>query len=92
MKTVTLTMRGCPKPVHDALKQSAKAHRRSLNQETLTWLQQQAAQEEVERPMSCRELAHLLREFNKGLTTKDRRQLADAIEEGRRRMAREHLH
>ena len=84
-------MRGCPKPVHEALKKSAQANRRSLNQETLAWLEQQAAQEEVERPMSCRELAHLLRDFNKGLTTKDRRQLADAIEEGRRRMDREHI-
>jgi hypothetical protein len=92
VKTVTMTMRGCPKPVHEALKKSAKANRRSLNQETLAWLEQQAAREEAERPTSCRELAHLLREFNKRLTAEDRRQLAEAIEEGRRRMAREHLH
>ena len=85
-------MRGCPEPVHEALKQSAKANRRSLNRETLTWLEKQAAREQTERPMPCREIARILREAHKDLTSEDRRQIAEGIEDARRRMAREHLH
>jgi predicted HicB family RNase H-like nuclease len=92
VKTVTMTMRGCPKPVHEALKKSAKANRRSLNKETLAWLEKQAAREEAERPVTGREMARILRELDKGLTAEDRRQIAEGIEEARRRMAREHLH
>jgi hypothetical protein len=33
VKTVTMTLRGCPEPVHEALKKSAKANRRSLNKD-----------------------------------------------------------
>jgi hypothetical protein len=83
MKTVTMTMRGCPEAVRVALKKSAKANHRSLNQETLTWLERQAEQEATERPMSCREIAHILREAHQGLTAEDRRQIAEGIEEAR---------
>jgi Antitoxin FitA-like, ribbon-helix-helix len=91
VKTVTMTMRGCPKPVHEALRKSAKANRRSLNQETLAWLEQQATREK-QPTMTCEEAARILREANKGLSAQDRRQIAEGIEEARRRMAREHLH
>jgi hypothetical protein len=84
MKTVTMTMRGCPEAVHEALKRSAKVNRRSLNQETISWLERQAA----EVPMNGRELAQRLREFNKGLTVKERLELAESIEEAGRRMGR----
>jgi hypothetical protein len=85
-------MRGCPEPVHEALKESAKANRRSLNQETLIWLEKQAARQDAERPVSARETARILRAINKGLTKEDRRLWADGIEEARKRMASEHLH
>jgi hypothetical protein len=87
MKTVTMTMRGCPEAVHEALKRSAKVNRRSLNQETISWLERQVA----EVPMSGRELAQRLREFNKGLTVKERLELAESIEEAGRRMGRGQL-
>ena len=87
MKTVTMTMRGCPEAVHEALKRSAKVNRLSLNQETISWLERQAA----EVPMSGRELAQQLREFNKGLTVKERLELAESIEEAGRRMGRGQL-
>ena len=87
VKTVSMTTRGCPEAVHEALKKSAKANRRSLNKETISWLERQAA----EVPMSGRELAQGLREFNKGLTTKERLELAEAIEEAGRRMGRGQL-
>jgi plasmid stability protein len=88
MKIVTMTVRGCPEGVHAALKESARAHRRSLNQEALSWLEKQAE----DRPMSGRELAKWLREFNQGLTMKERLELAEAIEEAGRRMGRGQLH
>lgn len=87
MKTVTMTMRGCPEAVHEALKRSAKVNRRSLNQEIISWLERQAA----EVPMSGREPAQQLREFNKGLTIKERLELAKSIEEAGRRMGRGQL-
>jgi len=87
MKTVTMTMRGCPEAVHQALKRSAKVNRGSLNQETISWLERQAA----EVPMSGRELAQRLREFNKGLRVKERLELAESIEEAGRRMGRGQL-
>ena len=80
-------MRGCPEPAHEALKKSAKANRRSLNQETVIWLEKQSAREQAERPIPCREIARILREAHKGLTAEDRRQIAEGIEEARRRMA-----
>ena len=92
VKTVTMTMRGCPEGVREALRKSAKANRRSLNKEAMTWLEREAARDTEERPMTGRELARVLREFNKGLTLKDRRELAEAIEEAGRRMGRGELH
>jgi plasmid stability protein len=86
MKTVTITMRGCPEPVHAALKQSARTHRRSLNQEALTWLEKQLAREQAEPVVTCEEAARILRQANKGITAEDRRQIAEGIEEARRRM------
>ena len=76
VKTVCLTMRGCPEPVHEALKNSAKANRRSLTKESVVWLEKQAARDQAERPMPCREIARILREAHKGLTAEDRRQIA----------------
>lgn len=47
MKTVCLTVRGCPSEIHEALTESAAANRRSLNGEIVEWLTRQAA---VSRP------------------------------------------
>ena len=82
-----MTTRGCPEAFHEALKRSAAVNRRSLNQETVSSLERQAA----EVPMSGRELAQRLREFNKGLTVKERLELAESIEEAGRRMGRGQL-
>jgi Arc-like DNA binding domain len=87
-----MTMRGCPESVHEALKKSAKVNRRSLNKETLTWLEKQLAREQAEPAVTGREAARILREANKLLSAEDRRQIADGIEEARRRMNLEHLH
>jgi len=84
MKTVPLTIRRCPEEVHKALKSRAKVNRRSLNNETLLLLEQHAG----EKPMTTKELAARLRKFNEGLSLEDRRQIADKIEEMRRRMAK----
>ena len=88
MKTMPLTARRCPEWLHQALKKSAESNRRSLNNETLTWLEKQSA----ERPVSARETARVLREVNKGLSPEDRRLWADGVAEARKRMAHEHLH
>lgn len=85
-------MRGCPEPVHEALKKSAKANRRSLTKETVTWLEREAARDAEERPISGREFARRLREFKKLMTPKEHREFAEAIEEGIKRFAHERLH
>jgi Arc-like DNA binding domain len=92
MKTVPLTARRCPEWLHEALRKSAESNRRSLNNETLTWLEKQAARERTERPVSARETARILREANKGLSAGDRKRWADGITEVRKMMADEHLH
>ena len=88
MKTTPLTVRRCPASVHRALKQSAKVNRRSLNGEALVWLERQA----IERPVTGKEAATLLRKFEKLLTRADHIRVAEGVEEVRRRMAHEHLH
>jgi hypothetical protein len=75
--------------LHEALKRSAEKNRRSLNGETLTWLERQASQQRV---CTGKELAAALRKFQKLTTVEERRMMADAIEDARRRMNREHLY
>ncbi len=89
MKTVPLTVRRCPAEVHQALKKSARANHRSVNGETLTWLEKQASTANV---MTGKEVAAVLRRFQKALSRADRIKMAEGIEEARRRMANEHLH
>jgi plasmid stability protein len=88
-KATPLTVRGCPAEVHQALKQSAKAKRRSLNGETLAWLEKQAA---AEKPVPASKLAAALRRWQKTLSRKDHLEIGERIEEARERMNREHLH
>jgi hypothetical protein len=45
-----------------------------------------------ERPVTCAEAAEILRRADLMLNPKDRKQIAAAIEEARRRMKNEHLH
>lgn len=87
MKTVPLTIRRCPEDVHRTLKKSARVHRRSLNAEVLTRLEQEA-----EAPMSGRELARRLRKARELLTEQEHRAFAADIERGLKLMRREHLH
>lgn len=89
VKTTPLTVRRCPEDVHQAIKKSAKANNRSLNGETLTWLQHQAGRQQT---CTAKELANALRKFEKVTTSAERRQMAEKIEESRQRMNHEHLH
>jgi hypothetical protein len=88
MKTLPLTVRRVPREVHDTLKRSAKINNRSINGETLTWLARQAGMAKV---VTCGEVADILESAHAGLTKQDREQIADGIEEARRRMNAEHL-
>lgn len=88
MNTTPLTVRRLPKQIHAAQKKSAKANHRSLNGETLTWLERQADSQKV---VSCAEAADMLIEADALLTDQDRRAICAGIEDGRRRMNAEHL-
>lgn len=89
MKKTPLTVRRCPPELHEALKKSAVVNHRSLNGETLTWLEKQASQQKV---CTGKEAAEILRRFQKMTTAQERRIMADAIEDVRQKMNREHLH
>ena len=88
-KKTPLTLRRCPAEVHEALKASAAANHRSLNGEALTWLEKQASRQKV---CTGKDLAAALRQFEKLTTARERREMADRIEDVRRRMNNEHLH
>ena len=88
VKTMPLTVRRCPPGVHRALKKSARVNHRSINGETLAWLEQQASA----KPVSAKETAAILRRLQKTLSPTDRKSMAEAIEDARRRMANEYLH
>jgi hypothetical protein len=89
MKTMQLSIRGCPENVHRVLQQKAKQNRRSLNNEILTWLEKEAQRQ---TPVTGRELAKNMRRAQKMLTKKEQQQWAEDIETARKLMNREHLH
>jgi hypothetical protein len=82
VKTIALTLRGCPPKVHQALKARAKANRRSLNSQALTELE-----DKEEKGISGAEMAKRLRAFKAQFTGKEFAELAEltqeAIEHGR---------
>jgi hypothetical protein len=84
VKTIALTLRGCPPEVHQALKARAKANRRSLNSQALTELEHK---EEPVKGISGAEMAKRLRAFKAQFTEKEFAELAEltqeAIEHGR---------
>lgn len=88
MKTIPLTVRRVPQQIHAALKRGAKANHRSLNGETLTWLERQADNQKV---VSCAEAADILMEADALLTDEDRKAISAGIEDARRRMNAKHL-
>ena len=92
MKTVPLTIRRCPKEVHQALKSKAKANRRSLNNEALTWLDEQAKANQKNAIVTAREAAQILREAQNILTPQERAELADDIEAYIKKVRRERAH
>jgi plasmid stability protein len=75
---VPLTIRRCPEEVHQTLKSRAKANRRSLNNEALTWLDELAKTKE--KPVTAREAARILREAYKLLTPREHREFGEDIE------------
>jgi hypothetical protein len=77
MKGKPLTVRRCPSQVHKALKKSAKANHRSINGETLAWLEEQSKKRKF---TTCGEAAKILREAYKLLTPREHREMADDIE------------
>ena len=89
MKTTSLTIRGCPPELRNDLKKSAQSNHRSLNRETLAWLERQKQQN---RGATCSELAQALIQWQKKVPRKDRLEIARHIEEARQRMNNEHLH
>ena len=89
MKTIPLTIRRCPPGVHQPLKKSAQASRRSLNGEALDWLEREA---DGAKTLTCGDLARNLRRAQRLLTSKERKEFAHAIEKARRTMNHEHLH
>jgi plasmid stability protein len=88
VRTIPLTIRGVPEEVHDALKKSAKANRRSLNGETLTWIEKLAGEQKV---TTCAEAAEILRRADAVLNPQDRKRIVAGIEESRRKMNTERL-
>jgi plasmid stability protein len=89
VKTVPLTIRGCPEEVHRILKQRAAVNRRSLNAEALIWLEKEAS---YQKPVTGQLLAQRLRKAKKLLTEKEHHEFAADIETARKLMNREHLH
>lgn len=94
MKTVPLTIRRCPAEVHRTLKSKAKSNRRSLNNEALTWLEQQAKEKDAERPqvVTGRQAAKILRQAWKLMTPAEHRELGQDIEAYTKKLRRERLH
>src|SRR5437764_406856 len=88
MKTMPLTVRRCPQPLHQALSKSAQENRRSLNAETLVWLEEQSRKR---KPVTGREAARILREAQKLLSPREHKQLAEDIEAYRHKSRRERL-
>lgn len=88
MKTLPLTIRGCPDRVHRVLKARAAANRRSLNAEALVWLEKEAQAQSV---MTGREWAQRLRQARKVMSEAEHRKLGKDIETARKLMNREHL-
>lgn len=79
MKTVQLSIRGCPPQVREALKARAKANHRSLTAEVLNLLEREA--EEVPA-LKGAEVARRMREAWKLMTPKEHREFAEDIERG----------
>jgi hypothetical protein len=90
VKTIPLTVRQCPKDIHQALKKSADVNRRSLNKEALTWLEAQARKKP--KVVTGREAARILREAHKLLTPQEHRDMGEDIETYMRKVRLERLH
>jgi ribosome-binding protein aMBF1 (putative translation factor) len=88
VKTLQLSIRGCPPKVHEALKQQARQNRRSLNKEALTWLEKEAREQ---KPVTGKEWAKRLREAQSLLTESEHKELAKDIQKGISLMRRENL-
>jgi plasmid stability protein len=93
VKTVPLTIRRCPAEVHQALKSKAKTNRRSLNNEALTWLENQAS-EKTQEPLivTGRQAAKILRRASKLMTRAEHRELGHDLETYAKKLRRERLH
>jgi len=89
VKKIPLTARQRPTGLHQPGKKSAQVKRRSPKRQTLPRLVNQSIAEKV---VTGKEAAALLRKSYDLLTREEHHQIADGIEEARRRMADEHLH
>ena len=89
MKTLQLSIRGCPEVVHQALKKSARSNRRSLNNEAVTWLDQAKSSRQI---VTGKQASQILRGAWKLLAPQEHRDLANDIEAHVRKVRRERLH
>ena len=85
MKTLQLSIRGCPETVHQALKKSVRSNRRSLNNEAITWPDQAKVKHKV---VTGKEAAQILREARKLLAPQEHREFANDIEAHVRKVRR----
>jgi len=90
MKTVPLTIRRCPEDIHQALKSKAKTNRRSLNNEALTWLDDQARR--GHKVVTGREAAQILRKAWKLMTPQEHREFGNDVEAYVKKVRNERLH
>ena len=88
MKTGSLTIRRFPTRVRKALKRSAEANGKTMDQEALSWLEEKSDEGTA---LTCGELARNLRKAQKLLNRKEREEFAEAIQAGRIAMSHEHL-
>jgi hypothetical protein len=80
VKTVCLTLRGCPVEVHRALKQEASSRQRSIRAQALDWLQKQS--QAVRRRPSEKELSRRIR-ATRSQVSLSAKEVRMVIEQGR---------
>jgi hypothetical protein len=89
VKTIPLTVRRVPQAVHEALKKSAKANKRSLNNEVLTLLERQSEQPVL---IPAREAARILANWKSQFKQEDMNEIARLTEEYVEKTRREPHH
>lgn len=90
MKKTPLTVRRCPRKVHQALKESAAANRRSVNNEALVWLEDRAKRKR--KVVTGKDAARILRKAWKVMTPQEHLEMAGDIEAYIKKVRGERFH